>query len=812
MKKEYCLKNNWKLRLLNNNSNEVPLTHDVEIDAIVPGVVHTDLLRNGIIEDPFYSDNELKLRWVDECDWLYYCKFDAPEDFDIKKNIKLLFKGVDTIASIKLNKVVIGQTDNMFLAYELNVNEHLREKNNLLELEFYSAKRYARAEEKKYGRLPVPLDAERVYIRKAQYSFGWDWGPSFPTMGLWKNVYLVQEEDVKITDVAFNTVTANDDKAAVKINFCIEGKSRKGLSAKVVLSIGENIIIRNYDVSTSQKIEDTIEINNPLLWRPNGMGESNLYDFNISVVDSKGNELADSSQKVGIRTIDLQLKDGDKETFRFVINGKPIFAKGVNWIPGDAFLPRVTKEKYERLLNYAKDASMNIVRVWGGGIYENEEFYDLCDELGLLVWQDFMFACGSYPEHDEIITNIEKEVNYNVRRLRNHASIALWCGNNENEWIWGFSQKSNYSEMPGYAIYHKLIPGIVKELDPARAYWLSSPFGFDDDPNSQTSGNRHQWEIWSHWVDYNEVINDNSLFVTEFGFQGPANLETFKKYIPSQNQKIHDKIFEHHNKQVEGPERVIKFLSAHLPLPKTFEDFIYLAQLNQGFALKTCLEHWRYNNKTNGSIIWQINDTWPVTSWALIDSELKPKLAYHFVKSVFQSVQACFKQDGSNVNLFLLSELNSFEGRIAVQSFDTRSGLEIINNQENVKLAAGELKTFRAFDLADILKEESTILISTLYNKEGRRIHRNYFTPMKWKHLKMIDAKLDINICEKHLVISTDTPAYFVDLYYPEVVFSERGLILLPGEEISIEFNEGITQLKSDDLQIYHLNKYLKEE
>ena len=299
---------------------------------------------------------------------------------------------------------------------------------------------------------------------------------------------------------------------------------------------------------------------------------------------------------------------------------------------------------------------MNIVRVWGGGFYENDIFYELCDELGLLVWQDFMFACALYPEQKAFLKNVKNEITQNVERLQHHPCIALWCGNNENEWIWTQGQKKSYKLMPGYKIYHELIPNVTKEIDPTRPYWPSSPFSFDKDPNSYTSGNRHEWGIWSMWKDYETVKDDQSLFVTEFGFQGPASKKTFEKYLSENNRNINNPVFEFHNKQIEGPERVIKFLSSHLPLKTEWDDFIYLAQLSQGFALKTCLEHWRQNwPVTNGSIIWQINDCWPVTSWAIIDSELNPKIAYHFVKNIFNQQIASIIKDNEDLKIQIVN-------------------------------------------------------------------------------------------------------------------------------------------------------------
>ena len=397
----------------------------------------------------------------------------------------------------------------------------------------------------------------------------------------------------------------------------------------------------------------SFRIKDPKLWWPNGEGEQNLYLLNVKIVDDNNFVLDEVVKNVGIRKIELVLKDKNKSTFKFRINHKDIFCKGVNWIPADSFLPRVAHKKYSDLLSYAKQANINMVRVWGGGTYESDEFYNLCDEMGLLVWQDFMFACGSYPENDDFLANVKEEVTQNVLRLQHHACLALWCGNNENEWIWFQEQKSSYKKMPGYKIFHRVIPKILKKIDHDRPYWPSSPFGNDDDPNSYNSGNTHQWNIWSKWIDYKTVKNDRSLFVTEFGFQGPANKDTFKKYLPKKNRNISDKIFEHHNKQIEGPERIIKFLSSHLPIKTGWDDYLYLTQLNQAFALKTCLEYWRTNGRTNGSIIWQLNDCWPVTSWSIIDSDINPKIAYYFVKNTFALQLLYFKDEGSKIKVIL---------------------------------------------------------------------------------------------------------------------------------------------------------------
>ena len=373
--------------------------------------------------------------------------------------------------------------------------------------------------------------------------------------------------------------------AEVEVSIYVNSSDKKDLSLDVSISNGDTFYEQKIPLTSSSKSKICFKIKEPKLWWPNGEGEQNLYLLNVKLVKEK--VVLDVIQKnVGIRSIELILKEKNNATFKFRVNNKDIYSKGVNWIPADSFLPRVNKKKYSELLLLAKQANMNIVRVWGGGVYEDDEFYNICDELGLLVWQDFMFACGSYPENDDFIANVSEEVTQNVLRLQHHACLAIWCGNNENEWIWHQEQKSSYKKMPGYNIYHKVIPDILKNIDPMHPYWQSSPFGNDEDPNSFESGNTHQWNIWSRWIDYTEVVNDKSLFVTEFGFQGPANKDTFEKYLPIKNRNISDQIFEHHNKQVEGPERIIKFLSAHLPIKTDWDDYSILSAIKSGICIK----------------------------------------------------------------------------------------------------------------------------------------------------------------------------------------------------------------------------------
>jgi len=807
---------NWKFSLSNSSSSKETIPYKKIksgkwFPAEVPGTIHTDLLNNNLIEDPFYADNELKLNWIAYCDWIYQTEFDFEDE--AQNNVSLVFEGLDTICEIYLNDVKLGDADNMFLSYRFDIKNILKPSGNLLKLIFKSPVKYALQQEEKYGKLPVALNSGRVYIRKAQYSFGWDWGPSFPTSGIWRNVYLEERSRTFIKNFSIVTQELSAKKALVCVKIFLNDKPGKKQNLNVTLSNKEQKFEKIIKIKSIEN-EIQFEIKNPKPWWPNGEGEQNLYDLEIILFDAE-KILDHLEKKIGIRTISLQLKENDKSTFRFVINNKPVFAKGVNWIPADSFIPRVSHQKYETLLNYAKDANMNFVRVWGGGFYENDVFYELCDSLGLLVWQDFMFACAAYPQHKEFLNSVEEEVRQNVQRLQYHPSIAIWCGNNENEWIWYQEQKTSYKKMPGYKIYHDLIPKILKEIDASRSYWPSSPFGSGEDPNSYSSGNRHEWGIWSKWIDYSEVKNDRSLFVTEFGFQGPANKDTLEKYLPQNSRNVSDKIFEHHNKQIEGPERIIKFLSSHLPIKTEWDDYLYLTQLNQAFALKTCLEYWQTNGKTNGSIIWQLNDCWPVTSWALIDSDIKPKLAYYFVKNTFAPRFLYFKDEGSKIKIILLNKANEkIKSRLRLTIISTVSG-EIINDSYfKVNIDHKKLREINSIVRKKLPGEENWIITAVLYTESNKIICRNYYLNKPWKHIRLKKTKLILNALDKsnstELILKANHPVFFVDLYHPNLTFSDRGFFILPGEQIQLKvIGKQYKTLNLKDIKINSLNNYL---
>ena len=803
----YSLLQNWefKLNAAKKRVTFLPIKISSWQKASVPGTIHTDLLKNKIISDPFSADNEEKIKWITQSNWQYQTRFDLPRDFESDKPIDLIFKGLDTFAEVSLNGRLIGHSDNMFRSFHWDVHAYLKPTNNILKVVFKNPfEIYARIHHEKRDNFNLNWEP-RVYLRKAQYSFGWDWGPAFPTMGIWRPVYLEQHLGIKIRAVRSATTGIQNNHASLKILVDCEGESGRISAVKIRLSNRQSQYEHLLPANGQLRYRSEFEISDPLLWWPNGMGKANLYDLQVEVFGKDGEVVDVWQKKVGIRTLELKLEEEGKPVFQFKINGKAVYIKGADWIPADSFLPRVTEQVYQKLLTMAKFAHMNMIRVWGGGIYENDSFYEICDALGLMVWQDFMFACSEYPEYPEFIENVRKEISENVLRLQHHPCLAIWCGNNENEWIWQRGGHHPLEAMSGYSIYHHLIPSMLQELDPDRPYWPSSPFGDGPDPNDTSTGNRHQWEIWSFWTDYTQVKHDKSLFVTEFGFQAPANRSTLESVIPPESRHPQSELFEYHNKQIEGNERLFRYLAGHLPVSADWADFIYLTQLNQGFALKTCIEYWRGRwPETSGSIIWQLNDCWPVSSWSLIDSRLTPKLSYFFVKQAFSPAWISFGQSKEKVGIYLDTEIK-FTGMLQISVFQLSNGKKLSEHHYKI----GErFQNKKKWDvrIPDLQEKHNWIITTSLYNKAGNLLYRNYYTPARWKHARIANAGIKIINKKNILTITCSKPAYFVDLYHPRICFEERGFILLPGEEKKIKNPEGVSE---KEIQVFTLNSYL---
>ncbi len=782
---------------------------DRGIPAIIPGDVYLDLHTAGLIADPFFGDNESSLFWIANCDWDYETTFIIEET---SKFSHLVFDGLDTFADIYLNGSLLGHADNMFIRYSFEIMPLLRQGKNAIKVKFYSALKSAELLKSPIRQLPSARHPNRAFVRKAQYAFGWDWGPAFPGVGIWKNVYLQNADRVKINHVAFETTLTGKNSAAIRYKIHFGQPLASPCRIQITLAGHNRELIDEFVVDGGNEGIGELLLSNPQLWWPHNLGEPNLYNFEVLVFDNQDKLVESFRQKVGIRTVELRLKEDGQDCFKFLINNVPLYLKGANWIPADSFLPRVDKKKYNKLITAARDANMNVLRVWGGGIYENDVFYQLCDQAGIMVWQDFMFACATYPENETFLDNVKNEITQNVHRLKNHPSIILWCGNNEIEWIWHQDYGTAVNKMQGFRLFHELMPQWLAEIAPAIPYWPSSPYGADIDPNSQKSGNRHAWEIWSEWLDYGEVVKDKSLFVSEFGFQAPATYETFKTVLPHNTHHVKSDIFEYHNKQDDGNKRLFHFLDAHLPVKTDIESFIYLAQLNQGFALKTCLEHWRLRwPKTAGSIVWQLNDCWPVSSWSVIDYELRRKHAYYFIKHSFQNLLPGFIRHDGQIDTVILNDMpidSHGKMNIFIWDFENQSGLSMkslpVHVNGNGRVVA------RSFSETEL---NNKCLIITIYDKTNNVFGRNFFINKLWKHVTLPKARYKIDvISEKKLLLQASSILFFLKIEHKDIEFEDFPEIILPGEKYRLKVIEG--RLKKDmsrKLKIKNLNDYLCE-
>lgn len=655
---------------------DFPLPPERTIPAKVPGVVHLDLMNAGKIPDPFYRRNELDARWVEEREWWYRRSFLVDKGFLSHDEVELVFHGLDTVATVWLNGEGLGETENMFVPHLFSVKGSLREGENILVVKFAPPTKVAEEREARFGKLWAAFYSARPYLRKAPYSFGWDWGPRLPTVGIWRPVELRAYDTACFRHLWGFVKALSDDRrqAEVQVEAEIHAVTETEATIHFELRHGD----QNFEVSTpiplmrgNQTVKATLTVSNPRLWFPNGLGDQPLYTL-TATLKVEGAVISSHSVRVGLRTVELvRERDEEGESFLFRVNGIPVFCKGANWIPSDSFLPRVTGQRYRDLLTKAKGAHMNMLRVWGGGIYEDETFYDLCDELGIMVWQDFMFACAEYPEEAWFHEGVQREAETVVKMLRHHPCIVLWCGNNENDWLFhagGFGRKDRFL---GETIYARLLPRVCERLDPSRPYWQGSPFG-GADPNSEREGDRHSWSVWSGWRDYSKYHEDRGRFISEFGFQAPPSLETVESFTAPQDRYPNSLVMEHHNKQGEGTERLYRFLAAHFRVPEDFADWIRLTQINQGEALKTGIVHWRRRKfKTAGTLFWQLNDCWPVVSWSVLDYFGRPKAAYYFVKRAFAPFLVAVLPEGEKVRVWLINDtLKEMTGTLVVRVQD----------------------------------------------------------------------------------------------------------------------------------------------
>ncbi len=815
--------------------------------ATVPGVVHTDLMDNKIIDDPFYRLNERSVQWVDKEDWEYKTTLNvAPDVFD-KDNIDLDFKGLDTYADVYLNDSCILKANNMFREWLIPVKGLLKKDGNELRIYFHSP---IKTDLPNYDALKHPIEAGNdqsenggvfdkkvsVFARKAGYHYGWDWGPRLVTSGIWRPAYLIGWNNARIDNIQYIQEKVNAKRADIKTR--VEVTADKEGEATLMIKVDglKNTWLKTVPVKKGKNlIETDLIINNPKLWWTNGLGEAHLYPFTATI--TMNGKIADTeTTHIGIRSLRVvRDKDEAGTTFYFELNGKPLFAKGANYIPQDNFLPRVTPERYEKTILDAVDANMNMLRVWGGGIYENDLFYDLCDKYGILVWQDFMFACSTYPMTAERLENIRQEAIDNIVRLRNHPCIAIWCGNNENHtaWFnWGWMQKYEklgvLEEMrkDDKELFHKLLPEVVKEYDPKTFYLPSSPYGGDPDAKCESgtvnwnpNGDAHYWGVWQGIDSVAHFNKIKARFFSEYGFQSFPEYQSVLKYAPEErDHNIYSDVMMAHQRggQVAN-SRIEKITADEYRKPKDFPSTLYMSILLQGDAIKTAIEaHRRMMPYNMGSLFWQHNDCWPVASWSSRDYYGRWKAQHYFARKAFEDILISPIAENDTLDIYIVSDrLKATKGTLDIRVMDFRGNL-LFEKKKNVTLPPNTSKIQFSAPVKNVLggKKPNEVFVNARFTengKEGKIVTNNYF----FDRYKNIDfPKADIRITSVpardgyDLTVSSDVFArgVFLSLDGIDNFFSDNYFDLLPGEPVTIHVTTSLDkdtfdkQLRSESL------------
>lgn len=626
-----------------NSGWELHLGPDSTIAVQVPGMVHTDLFAAGLIPDPFYGENESKLQWIGERQWLYSLDFKVPANLLQRENVVLLFEGLDTYASVWLNDSLILESDNMFRAHHINAKNILQKENNRLKVRFYPPDSISLLKSQQSG---FALPEHRAFTRKAPFQAGWDWGPVFHTMGIWKNVKLSGWDKINLLHSTIHQMEVNAAKAKLVLELDIESHSERAYKLRLSKK-GYKLADQFVQLKKGfNSIKVPFNFENPVLWWPNGMGNQHMTHFDLELFD--GNDILVSRKlSTGLRSIELvQEADNAGTSFFFRVNGIPLFAKGANYIPEDHFTVRMSADKSRQLLIDAAAVHMNMIRVWGGGIYPENSFYAMCDSLGLLVWQDFMFACTMYPFDSAFLENVRHEAAYQVRRLRQHPSLALWCGNNEvSEGFhnWGWQQSLQWTAeqekqiWEGYeTLFETLLPSVLHELDPARPYWPSSPSKGWGRKESLTQGDIHYWGVWWGEEPFEMYEKKVGRFHSEYGFQAMPAIETIKAFAPDEQLFVGSPVLEAHQKHPRGTRLIDDYMRRDFPVPENFDDYVYVSQLVQAHGIVKAIEAHRRNKPiTMGTLYWQLNDSWPVTSWSSIDYFGRWKALHYRLKQAF---------------------------------------------------------------------------------------------------------------------------------------------------------------------------------
>jgi beta-mannosidase len=768
--------------------------------ATVPGTIHTDLYKNKLIQDPFFGDNEKKLQWIENETWVYETDLNITEADMKYKAAELVFGGLDTYADVYLNDSLQLSANNMFREWTIPVKDKLKIGGNHIRIVFHPAVAEAKKEATK---IPYTLPGgEAVFVRKSPYHFGWDWGPRFVSCGIWKKAALKLWNDIYIKSFQINTQELTQN---ARLLFNVELNNQATADARIKVRIKEDRTFFYIPVPAGKQSVTTImTLINPKLWWCRGLGKPFLYHAEVELL-YRNKLLEKRVIPFGVRDIKLVQKPDEKgNSFYFQVNNKPLFIKGANLIPEHVFLPEVKNADYDRIFDAVNETNMNMLRVWGGGAYETDTFYQRCDEQGILVWQDFMFANGMYPGDSGFLKNVAEEISQQVKRLRNHPSIALWCGNNEIEegWNnWGWQKQYNYTAKDSAKIFGdyknlflKTIPEKLASLDPGRSYHASSPTYGWGRKESLSSGDLHYWGVWWGMEPFETYNNKVGRFVSEYGFQGFPSGESFSQFLSGESMSLNSAAFKNHQKHPAGFETIAKYMENEYPVPSRFKDYAYVSQLLQASALKTAIGAYRRSRPyCMGSLFWQMNDCWPAVSWSSMDYLGHKKAAYFAVKRGYANYLITTEKKPTSMISWLVSEDTMVRSGTWTQKIIDFSGRVLQSKSKNLSI-----------------KGNSSMVADTIlpgrFDSSSALVQLSFTTGMNFKleSMEYFKKPSELNIKDPGLCIETRIPgrdstegtirirgqkylAIGVCLHGEGMDFSENYFDLLPNETKSIQ-------------------------
>lgn len=747
-----------------NGSWKMKSTEDTQwINATVPGSVFNALLAEGRIEDPFYRDNEDKAMEVASRDYQYERTFQVTPEFLKQDKLFLCCDGLDTLSEIKLNGVLVGSTENMHRKYEFDVKNILRENSNTICITLFSPVKYVTEKQKEN---PTWGSGDCVagfqHLRKAHSMMGWDWGPKIPDSGIWRDIFIAGYNTARLDDVYIaqkhNTGSVTLDVRVKHSLLSQQGACPpdKEVTVMVMVTSPANRLIQSSLTAGRTENHISVEISNPELWWPNGFGSQPLY--NVAILLKDGASVLDQRKMdIGLRELKVKKeKDQWGESFEFNINGSSIFAMGADYIPEDNLLPRCSRERTERLIKDCAAANFNSIRVWGGGHYPWDYFYELCDKYGIIVWQDLMYACAVYNLTDSFAENIEIEARDNIRRIRHHACLGLICGNNEMEWgwaEWGFSdsnkQKTDYIKQ-----FEVLLSKVSKEEVPDILYWPSSPSsgGSFENPNDSNSGDVHYWEVWHGQKPFSDYRNYFFRFCSEFGFQSFPSVKTIDTFTLPSDRNIFSEVMEKHQKNGTANGKILYYLSETFKYPKDFPSLIYTSQILQAEAIKYGVEHWRRNRgRCMGALYWQLNDCWPVASWASIDYYGRWKALHYAAKRFFAPVLVSALDEGAKIKLNISNEtLSKAEGTIQWRLVRNLAGT-VSEGSFEVNRAPLSSEYFEELDFSGNLltkDDRRNSYFEYSYLADGNKVGEGIILFIKPKHFNFIDPEIEKEVIE----------------------------------------------------------------